>query len=267
MENELYHYTTFEALLGILEENNICFWGTRYDSMNDPQDYLFAQNIVIPKAIDWCYKKYGKDEANDYLEIYPYVVSFSEHGDDLNLWRFYHSQVCLILDKELLASECTEQGLQFSKCSYSDKDDINLNISIGQTNQHLNIKSEKYIDSLMECCVFIKNKDYETEGEWRVYKSDYGSFTMSLNPDSGDIVEKEINELPNDVRVRGIKNNDFILYKEFKFSKAVLKGIIIYEQSDISFQKIKKHLELILMSRKYTLPSENITKSKKVFRK
>ena len=44
----IYHYTSMDALKGILKENELCFWGTRYDSMNDPTEHIYAKKHLIP---------------------------------------------------------------------------------------------------------------------------------------------------------------------------------------------------------------------------
>ena len=42
-----YHYTSLEALNGILQRNEVgekklCFWATRYDCFKDKEEYLFG---------------------------------------------------------------------------------------------------------------------------------------------------------------------------------------------------------------------------------
>ena len=63
MQERIYHYTSLDALVGILKkeiddssgkrekQNSLTFWGSRYDCMNDPQDYLFASKVVLPKIL------------------------------------------------------------------------------------------------------------------------------------------------------------------------------------------------------------------------
>lgn len=64
MPEYVYHYTSLDALLGILRKeekrdttckvkcsSSLVFWGSRYDCMNDSQDYLFASRVVLPKNL------------------------------------------------------------------------------------------------------------------------------------------------------------------------------------------------------------------------
>lgn len=44
----LYHYTKIDAAISIIK-NGLCFWGFRYDSMNDPTDYVFARDTILPQ--------------------------------------------------------------------------------------------------------------------------------------------------------------------------------------------------------------------------
>ena len=46
---KIYHYTSLEALVNILTKDRISLMATRYDSMNDPLDFKFAKDVVIPK--------------------------------------------------------------------------------------------------------------------------------------------------------------------------------------------------------------------------
>ena len=60
MAQSVYHYTSLDALVGILKreeikdfkgkmntKSSLVFWGSRYDCMNDPQDYLFASKVGL----------------------------------------------------------------------------------------------------------------------------------------------------------------------------------------------------------------------------
>ena len=84
-----------EAFIGIIGgyKNNdtdpasLTFWGTRYDSMNDPQDYVFATKVVLPKiqkAIENMDNL--KEEETENVESHPFIVSFSEMRDNEFMW-------------------------------------------------------------------------------------------------------------------------------------------------------------------------------------
>lgn len=118
----VYHYTTLGGLMGILRNNYLEFHGSRYDSMNDPDDYIFARDIVMPKikasfeGID-----IPAEQTEDFAH-YPYIVSLSEEEDDPFMWEHYGSKVCLKIDRNVIKSYSTnkEKNLlyYFNKCSY-----------------------------------------------------------------------------------------------------------------------------------------------------
>ena len=96
----LYHYTKIDASINIIR-NGLCFWGFRYDSMNDPTDYIFARDIILPKLL----QKQPKEDRSDYLTIYPYIVSFCTERDFEMMWRLYQGEVALVIDSEKLPFE------------------------------------------------------------------------------------------------------------------------------------------------------------------
>ena len=54
----VYHYTSLDAVRGILRDKDICFWGTRYDSLNDPTDCAYAEEDILPE-----FKEFLKEET------------------------------------------------------------------------------------------------------------------------------------------------------------------------------------------------------------
>ena len=259
---KLYHYTTFEALLGILKEqkkeddkvplkqkDQVYFWGTRYDSLNDPRDYIFARDIIIPEIKQIIKREGIPDTEIDDVEFYPYIVSFSELGDNLNMWRLYHSEVCIEIDGDRLLDECNKKGILFGKCEYVNEEKEEILKAISKIHNGLNIDDEKLLDRIRECSAFVKHRTYESEAEYRIIKSDFeGAIFHSEGPSLYTMRDQEI---PQEVNVKCVNNKDIILYKEFTFNTDVVKGIIVCEQSDGKFQKIKKHLELVLFDRGY----------------
>lgn len=266
----LFHYTTLEAFIGILQSDYVCFWGSRYDSMNDPNDYVFAKNIVLPIAKDWLEHNHGieeYDEEEEDVEIYPYVVSFSERGDDLNLWRLYHGEICIEVDKNILERECGLNGRQFSKCCYSSDNYTEISDAINIVKNIVNIKDDRPLDFLREVSAFIKNKDFEIESEWRVIDCDFPCLGVKKCSSTNEIIYYSEEEMPKDIGIKGIKNGDIILYKKFKFSKNIIKRIIIFENDEKKFKRLQHHLWLILKDRNYPLTKSSIVQTKKFFRK
>lgn len=264
---KLYHYTTLEALEKILKEDRICFWGTRYDSVNDSREFVFARDIVIPEMRELLKSDLVSNEPIDDVEFYPYIVSFSELGDNLSMWRFYHSEICVEMDGDRLLDECNEKGILLGKCEYVNGEKEEIAEAISRIHQNLNINDDILLDRIRECSTFVKHKDYEPEAEYRIVKFDYDGLIVQYKPESPDLCEMQEKEIPQDTKVKFVRNGDIVLYKEFSFSKDLVKGITIHEQSDAKFQEIKKHLELVLFDRGYDVQEVAITKTSTYYNK
>ena len=85
---KLYHYTSKEGFLGIIENKTL--WASEILFMND------GKEACIPLEILKELLEENKNEWKDFLELYEsvrgvetYVISFSEKKDDLNMWRAY----------------------------------------------------------------------------------------------------------------------------------------------------------------------------------
>jgi hypothetical protein len=117
----LYHYTTLDGLLGILDKGQL--WATGIQYLNDTFEYKAGPNAAVEIAMaDSQYGEYpsGFDNLNSlfrYSAVHAqsvYVASFSAEpsGDDLSQWRAYsgeYSGVCLGFSQAYL----TTVGRQF----------------------------------------------------------------------------------------------------------------------------------------------------------
>lgn len=244
MSNYVYHYTDLNALKGIvsLHPKKLTFWGSRYDCMNDPQDYLFALQVVLPKILNSIEKRkdilYEEKEDNP---TYPYIVSFTENEDDDFMWKHYKAEVCLEIDTESFTPWLTDGKIIkafWGKCKYASEKA--LDDAFFQSWQD----SLQYIDNIpsmaRHACVYIKRDAFKPEKEWRLYMAD------ELMPYVREHVETCNAERPQDVKVKCVRNGDIILYKEFQIEANALKRIIINDTDWAHFQKVKKHAELLL---------------------
>ena len=253
MDNLVYHYTNMNAFVGIIGGNNndsntaanLTFWGTRYDSMNDPQDYIFASRVVLPKfkkAIENM-NSLTEEETED-VESFSYIVSFSENRDSEFMWKHYKAEICLELDSSLFspwtAKEEKINGF-WDKCEYAEESDID-DVFFEKWR-----KSKVYLKNLNDmarhACVYIKRKAFEPEKEWRLYMADGALSHFKSNGESCKM------EQPQDVKVKYIRDNDIIFYKEFVLPSQALKGIIVNDRDWDHFQKVKKHIEVLLRKR------------------
>ena len=258
MPENVYHYTSLDALIGILKKNetkdstgkakyssSLTFWGSRYDCMNDPQDYLFASKVVLPKIMksieqrdDIC------DAQKENNEAFPYIVSFSESRDDELMWKNYNADVCLEIATQYLSPWILDNGIIkgfFGKCSYINEKEID-NAFIKKWKESLH-NIENIPSMARHACVYIKRDAFRQEKEWRLYIADEYLPHIRENGDT------YYTEQPQDVKVKFVRNKDIVLYKEFKIEAKALKGIIVNDTDLEHFQKVKKHLEILLMSR------------------
>ena len=90
----LYHYTSIDGLLGILDKNVL--WATQYRYLNDSTEFKFAR-IIIESLSGSKYSVLTEDtisKAVAYFDIMNriydlYSCSFSKEGDLLSQWRSY----------------------------------------------------------------------------------------------------------------------------------------------------------------------------------
>ena len=57
MDNLVYHYTSIESLKGIIREDKVTFWATRYGYLNDPFEKIWSQKYIqflIKNEINVC---------------------------------------------------------------------------------------------------------------------------------------------------------------------------------------------------------------------
>jgi len=250
----VYHYTNLEALNGILNgqqqrECSLNFWGTRYDSLNDSQDYIFAKNVVLPKILKAIEKEEClNEEKKEINHIFPYIVSFSENKDDEFMWQHYNAEVCIVVDSTYFSPWIIEEGVIkgfWGKCDYVNENNIDKSFfqKWKSSIQHI----ENISSMAQHACVFLKREAFKKENEWRLYLGDEINIKGYAD---GNIEEVET---PQDIKVKCIRNKDFILYKEFKINYKALKGIIINDVNIEHYRSVKKHLEILLLSRGFDL--------------
>lgn len=265
MPEYVYHYTKLDALMGILKReeikesiekkklvNSLVFWGTRYDCMNDPQDYLFASQVVLPKVMKSIEQREDiTEDLKENNDAYPYIVSFSENEDDDSMWKHYNAEVCLKIDTSYLSPWIVVDGVIkgfWGKCIYAKEQDIDESFFESWRN------SLQYIENIpsmaRHACVFIKRYAFRSEKEWRLYLADETSSHYRADGTSYHA------EQPQDVKIKFVRDNDIIFYKEFRINAEALKGIIINDTDYEHYHKVKKHIELLLSSRGFD--SKNI---------
>ena len=175
----LYHYTSVETLYAIINgintevENNIHFTlrATHADFLND-----LTEGKLLPNAL----RKLGINEGvlSTLISIqgYPHVVSLSELGDDLNMWRCYADDgkgVALGLDEDVLSEAMDHQNwsniAEFSKCQYFTEDELVEYLKSNHIDDLFQNPNRIELDRLLSKALVYKNKSFEAEKEWRIY--------------------------------------------------------------------------------------------------
>ena len=247
---QLYHYTTLEALLGIIQKNQLCFWGSRYDTMNDPTDFIYARD----HCSKFFHSRLKSEETNYNIEnlkkIIPYIVSFSKKKDDFNMWRLYHAEVAIVLNGKVIEEKCQNKTTRIKEVRYATLEEGEKAISKQKplivVCDILTTEMEKQGKKLcgydlvefgyLEAYPFVKDEAYEIEEEVRLVHLDNPKHTVKSEEESN-------------IKCRGIRNGMLLLYKEFILPKEALKKIIIRTHDIEYFQKIKEQLRIVLLDR------------------
>lgn len=259
----LYHYTTIDAAINIIR-NGLCFWGFRYDSMNDPTDYIFAKNLILPKLL----QEIPIEDHKEIIDMYPYTVSFSKKRDSHIMWRLYHAEVALVIDTDKFPFEDwnkpevdVSDNIFGGDIKYATEETI---FTIGEELHQ--VLKQRYVNDLfldwhLSVFPFIKHNAYEIEDEYRLVKFDYDSFSFKYNPDCQDNCEMYEGEMPKDIKCLGSKDGKLRLYKEFQLTKDCLRGIILHSFDEEKFELQKEHFEIWLKQNGFSLNSIKIEKT------
>lgn len=264
-ESLIYHYTSMDALRGILKENELCFWGTRYDSMNDPTEHIYAKKHLMPELLN-CF---DHDEIKE-TEIYPYVVSFSQGNDDFIMWRMYKAEVALILDYNVINKWVENFNCKggpkvyyFGECKYIEKTE-ELIEEFKQLKRWNIDRGDESTDEItaLELTTFIKRMEFKNEKEVRLFTCDYNLPSFRYNAENPEEPIIENKERASDIKIKNVRNRDFVLYKEFHLPKDAFKGIIVNCEEGCQFDRIKRHILAWLYQLKYNIDENNIRHTK-----
>jgi hypothetical protein len=207
----LYHYTTQEGLLGILQEGVIRASGIQH--LNDASEFHYAVNIALSVLNSISMPAEVNERLTSILTTFQYswdvfVTSFSQYGDQLGQWRAYGKDggFSIGFDPTELRNLAVDQGYQLRKCQY----DYHLQeVPIRDMVQRA-VKTETWVpeDSFifqqhfLELAPIFKHPSFAAEGEWRLSK-------LQAAPING--------QLDKDIKYRPGKSF-FVPYKEFKLT-------------------------------------------------
>ncbi len=178
----LYHYTSQEGFLGILNTNEI--WATNAQYLNDTKEMNYAISLVN----DRIYKNNSiekhklnglKEAINDLPGVNICVCSFTEKGDLLSQWRGYGSNgsgMSLGFSGSYLNNLSKNNGFLISPCIYKK---VEQNIVIDEIiyswiNNNLfalddnDLKMWEFIEYFSIKSLFLKDISFSEEREWRI---------------------------------------------------------------------------------------------------
>ncbi len=180
MKNILYHYTSLEGLLGII--NSQSMWASHCEYLNDSSEYKhaleFAKNFAGFIHYEDEYLSGFAWTLNEALgnmhESHIYISSFSEVPDLLSQWRGYCPKgegVCIGFNKKLLERFCSDNNLIIKKCIYNhdeQKEKIAwlINTAINEFPKPTLSRKEFEQSSHKEQCRYVIDSQlYVTKGE------------------------------------------------------------------------------------------------------
>ena len=169
---KLYHFTSFDTALKIIESNHL-----RYSRLNNMNDIHENDKIVLVDANNHPTDKFPSDVLDElYDEIYKYrqisLTADDKEGDkdgfDLHhMWGLYADKgegVCLIFDKKELEKGFGSATLH-DRVSY-DKTVDSYYISLSNTADKVSVEIREHANEIF----FHKRREWEHEQEYRLLR-------------------------------------------------------------------------------------------------
>ncbi|MBO4440293.1 MAG: DUF2971 domain-containing protein [Spirochaetaceae bacterium] len=185
MEN-LYHYTDFNAMRGIITNGEIWLWNLR--RMNDSQEmqyFIKELKIAVKKQLEpeECRRMEELFSVNlkDFDKLSSYASCFSEYADDAAQWARYSKNgmgVCIAFDKALLAKIGDAGHAPLCKVNYSKSCD-NLEIAkklaavVKNKEDYSSAKVQELFNNLITSSPLFKHPSFISEKEYRLVSLPY----------------------------------------------------------------------------------------------
>lgn len=248
MENLVYHYTTLDALRGILKEDALCLWATHYKHLNDPSEQIWAERNIIKsiQETDLSYKADSHNNMKLWLGKETYIISLCQKRDYRNMWRLYGGDgkgVCLGLNKRKIRNLSRKNSVSdpdnkidiFRKVDYSSLntiDDVVRKVINDKAFDVFDFFDEDEANTIMRIAPFIKNDDFRIEDEIRYARiRDMKCIKFSYDPVTEGPSEPSRTENLNGVKYR-MRGDERIPYIEIPFPTEILEEIILGYEVD-----------------------------------
>lgn len=199
----LYHYTTIEAMIGLLVDEQV--WMTDCRFCNDKKEIVSFLKQALEQWKDdarWdaLSDKFSFPTANERhladfvaymtpLRTVP-IFCLSRHSDTLSQWRSYANSgqgVCLGFDvpdvfvPSNFAGTCDEVGCKIIECVYQDLDTIDYSAALDE----IIVQPDPHhvIEKIVELALRNKNVHFREEGEVRIalYGQQYLDYRSANN--------------------------------------------------------------------------------------
>ena len=220
----LCHYTSIESLYAILNGINndnsenvyLTLWATHASFLND-----LTEGRMLPNVL----RRLGVPENTLYIseltQGYPFVISFSELEDDLNMWRCYADSgfgATIAFDKDEIEKALTEirfnSDAKLNKCQYILEEDLIKKLKADNIEDVIKDKNLLPLSRLISKQLIYKHQSFFAEGEWRIILYDV---LHQLRCSSNNIVPYREIRIPTKAII-GIKFGPKCDFEKLKFS-------------------------------------------------
>ena len=184
MEN-LYHYTDFNAMRGIITNGEIWLWNLR--RMNDSQEMLYfikKLKSAVKNCLDCSLHEKVEtllsENLKDFDRLSSYASCFSEYSDDAAQWARYAKNgmgICIAFNKEYLAKIGEAGHAPLCKVSYSgDVDGLEIVSEIAaivKEGEKDNDRIKEMFNRLITSSPLFKHPSFISEKEYRLVSLPY----------------------------------------------------------------------------------------------
>lgn len=189
--NTLYHYTSLQGLMGIIESRTLRASDVRY--MNDSTELKYAFNL-LQKAIAvrtaaqtkhddtlFFFSTWLRDQINKGPMLFS--ASFRANGNLLSQWRGYASHgkgMSLGFNPGAIKALATEQRFSLGQCLYNPEQQskiietiIDRVLAICASSSCLQASFDQLEGALLGICALFKHPAFAEEQEWRIVSQPY----------------------------------------------------------------------------------------------
>lgn len=188
----LYHYTTQQGLLGIIDSRSI--WASEIRFLNDATEFRTALEAVaaeIRTRVAEVDSGEGNARGEAILREFTaledtnvFVLSLTEESDDLSQWRAYggkHSGFALGFDIEKLGALASEHGFSLERCIYDPPaqrllaativDESMAWLSAGD--RMAQRRRREFRRTMVKTAPLFKDYTFAAENEWRLVSASH----------------------------------------------------------------------------------------------